>query len=111
MPSPSDPVTQAVLVAERPLRLPAHCSTVTAEDMQVRLVLAADLEGAIEIDASDVESIGQAMLQLLVAAHTEARVKNMPFAIHDPSRAFVERVTSCHLADAIGLDLQEGPTL
>ncbi|HEX8419995.1 STAS domain-containing protein [uncultured Sphingomonas sp.] len=92
---------------ERSLRLPAHCTTVTAEETRVRLVLAADLDGAMEVDASDVESIGQATLQLLVAARIEAAANGQRFAIIDPSPAFTDRVNGCRLADAIGLDLRK----
>lgn len=103
-PLPSDAV-------DRGLTLPAHCTTVTAEDLRVRLVLAADLDGAIEVDASDVESIGQAVLQLLVAARIEADANGQRFAIIDPSPAFVDRVTRCRLAEAIGLELQKEDAL
>lgn len=98
--------SQPDLAAAGPVRLPAHGTTVTAEDLRVRLVLAADFEGRIEIDASEVESVGQAVLQLLVAARGEAETAGQPFAIADPSRAFVERVTACRLADALGLPTQ-----
>ncbi|OWK33101.1 STAS domain-containing protein [Sphingomonas mucosissima] len=86
-----------------PIRLLAHNSTVAAEDLRVRLVLAADFQGRIEVDASEVESVGQAVLQLLIAARIDAEQNGMPFEILNPSRAFVERVTACCLADAIGL--------
>lgn len=89
---------------DRSLRLPAHGTTVTAEDLRVRMVLAADHDDAIEIDASEVESVGQAVLQLLVAARTEAQANGQPFRIINPSPAFQERVASCRLADAIGLE-------
>jgi anti-anti-sigma regulatory factor len=92
---------------ERALRLPAHAGTVTAEDVKVRLVLAADLNGEVLVDASDVESIGQAVLQLLVAARAEARGANRTFRIENPSPAFVDRVTRCRLADAIGIETGE----
>ena len=39
------------------------------------------------------------MLQILVAAHAEAGI-----AITDPSPAFVDRVTRCRLAAAVGLE-------
>lgn len=90
---------------ERALRLPAHGTTVTAEDLRVRLVLAADLDDAIEIDASEVESVGQAVLQLLVAARAEAIAGGQEFRIANPSPAFVERVNRCRLAPAIDLDI------
>ena len=96
---------------DRGLKLPAHCTTVTAEDLRVRLVLATDLDGGIEIDASDVESIGQAALQLLVAARIEAQAGGQRFAILDPSPAFVDRIQRCRLADAIGLELQKEDAL
>lgn len=86
------------------LRLPAHGTTVTAEDLRVQLVLAADQKDVIEVDASEVESVGQAVLQLLVAARSEASAGGQDFRIVNPSQAFVERVRSCHLAHAVGLD-------
>lgn len=89
---------------ERNLRLPAHGTTVTAEDLRVRLVLAADLDDAIEIDASEVESVGQAVLQLLVAARAEAASNGLDFRIANPSPAFVDRVNRCQLGAAIGLE-------
>lgn len=102
-PSPSD----AAPALDRRLTMPAHCTTVTAEDLRVRLVLAADLDGAIEIDASEVESVGQAVLQLLVAARIEAEANGQRFAILAPSPAFIDRVARCRLASAIGLELQK----
>ena len=89
---------------DRSLRLPAHGTTVTAEDLRVRLVLAADLDDAIEVDASEVESVGQAVLQLLVAANAEATSAGQAFRIVNPSPAFTDRVNRCHLAAAIGLE-------
>ncbi|MBO9623705.1 MAG: STAS domain-containing protein [Sphingomonas sp.] len=92
------------LAEDRSLRLPAHGTTVTAEDLRVRLVLAADFDDVLEIDASEVESVGQAVLQLLVAARAEAAGNGQPFRITNPSPAFVDRVTRCQLADVIGLE-------
>ncbi|MET0307322.1 MAG: STAS domain-containing protein [Sphingomonas sp.] len=89
---------------DRSLRLPAHGTTVTAEDLRVRLVLAADHDDAIEVDASQVESVGQAVLQLLVAARAEAQSAGQAFRILDPSPAFTDRVTRCQLAAAIGIE-------
>lgn len=87
-----------------PVRLPAHGTTVTAEDLRARLVMAADFDGLVEVDASGVESVGQAVLQLLVAMHAEARETGQTYRIINPSAAFVERVTCCRLAEAIGLE-------
>jgi anti-anti-sigma regulatory factor len=92
---------------DRTLRLPAHATTVTAEDLRVRLVLAFDFDEAIEVDASESESVGQAVLQLLVAARGEASRNDHDFRIANPSPAFVERVTRCRLADALGLETGE----
>lgn len=89
------------------VRLPVHGTTVTAEDLRVRLVLAADLNDVLEVDASEVESVGQAVLQLLVAARVEAASNGQTFRIVYPSQAFAERVTSIHLAHAVGLDTGE----
>ncbi len=86
------------------LRLPAHGTTVTAETLRARLLAAADVEDAVEIDASQVESVGQAVLQLLVAARAEAAHGRHYFRIANPSPAFVDRVNRCRLAGAIGLD-------
>jgi anti-anti-sigma regulatory factor len=92
------------LEADRTVRLPAHGTTVTAEDLRTRLVAAADAHDAIEVDASDVESVGQAVLQLLVAARADAEGEGQTFHITNPSQAFIDRVTSCRLADAVGLE-------
>ena len=92
---------------DRTLILPVHGTTVTAEELRVRMVLASDFDQAIEIEASAVESVGQAVLQLLVAAKIEADDQGQPFEIQNPSAAFVQRVTACGLADALGLAAQE----
>ena len=89
--------------------LPAHCATVTAEDLRVKLVLAADLDEELVVDASEVESVGQAVLQLLVAARHEAQGRGQPFLITNSSNAFVQRVSACGLGDLLGLEQQEGP--
>ncbi|MDF0542518.1 STAS domain-containing protein [Sphingobium sp. H39-3-25] len=92
---------------DRSLRLPVHGTTVTAEDLRVRLVLSSDTDSETLVDASDVESVGQAVLQLLIAAKAEADSSGQPFKITNPSPALVERVTACGLADAIGLTMEE----
>ena len=92
---------------DRSLHLPVHGSTVTAEDLRVRLVLASDFDGEIVVDASEVESVGQAVLQLLVAAKAEAESAGQAFIITNPSPAFVDRVTACRLGEAIGLIREE----
>ncbi|WP_327194202.1 STAS domain-containing protein [Novosphingobium lindaniclasticum] len=97
-------------VEDRSLQLPVHGSTVTAEDLRVRMVLACDFDGALHIDASRVETVGQAVLQLLVAARAEAREAGHDFEIVNPSAAFVERVQACGLAEAVGLSEEEFPS-
>jgi anti-anti-sigma regulatory factor len=97
MPPPLDPETASSVI-----HLPSHATTVTAEDRLARLINAAD-DGATTIDASASESIGQAALQVLLAARIEARDAGHEFHIIDPSPAFVERMEKCGLADAIGL--------
>lgn len=89
---------------DRSLRLPVHGTTVTAESLRVRLVQALDLDGRMEVDASEVESVGQAVLQLLVAARAEAEAGGQEFCIANPSQAFVDRVNKSRLADAVGLE-------
>ena len=94
---------------DRTLRLPAHGGTVAAEELRTAMVLASDFGEVTEIDASAVESIGQAVLQLLIAAKAEAASLDRGFAICNPSRAFVDRVNACGLADAIGLPVEKEP--
>lgn len=105
--NPPDPIGPNPADEDRLLKLPPQGMTVTAEDLRVRLVLACDFDGAIEVDASAVESVGQAVLQLLVAAKAEAEAKGQRFVIHNPSPAFVNRVTACGMASAIGLTVEE----
>ena len=104
----SNPSLPEVAAEERSLRLPANGTTVIAEDLRVRLVLAADIDEEIVVDASEVENVGQAVLQLLVAARAEAVRAGQHFVISNPSRAFADRVKACRLAGALGLQDQEG---
>jgi len=97
------PLSPSDLAEDRSLRLPVHGNTVAAEDLKVRLVLSADLDQEMHIDASQVESVGQCVLQLLVAARIEADRKSLDFQITNPSPAFVERVAGCGLADTLGV--------
>lgn len=115
MPNQPDPISPEILPdlaaealgEERALILPVHGTTVTAEDLRVRMVLASDFDQMMEIDASAVESVGQAVLQLLVAAKIEADAQGQPFIIRNPSPAFIDRVTACGLAAAVGLSVEE----
>ncbi|WP_298675659.1 STAS domain-containing protein [uncultured Sphingomonas sp.] len=87
-----------------PPRLSPNATTVSAPALRDSLLAAMAGDGAIAVDASAVENIGQAVLQILVAACAEARGAGRAFAIIDPSPAFVERVTRCRLAAAVGLE-------
>ena len=95
--NPSDPGAAA------PIALPVHATTVCAEELKVRLVLAADLGGAVHVDAGSVDSVGQAAIQLLLAARGEAMAEGRPFLIVDPSPAFLARITALGLTEALGL--------
>lgn len=86
---------------ERRIVLPAHGTTVTAEELKVRLVLAADLDERIEIHAGAVESLGQAVIQLLLAARAEAERSGKPFSILSPSPAFADCIAWCGLAETL----------
>lgn len=101
-PSPLDPVLD-----EGPIVLPVSGTTVAAEELQVRLVLAADRLPELSIDASQVENVGQAVLQLLVAARAEAEDRGLDFDIVAPSAAFLARVRACRLAEPLGLSSRE----
>lgn len=106
-PGASDVDGDAVASVGR-ISLPASCGTTAADELRTALVLAADFAPATTIDAAGVENIGQAVLQLLVAARHEAMRDGRNFAIVDASPAFVERVTGCRLADAVGLVVETG---
>ncbi|MXP10465.1 STAS domain-containing protein [Pseudoblastomonas halimionae] len=90
--------------AQGPLKLPANGTTASAEELRIQLVLLLDGEDAEEIDASEVDNAGQAVLQLLVAAQAEAREAGRPLSFVNPSAAFRDRVERCRLTDQIGLD-------
>ena len=98
--TPSPPET----TGQPPLKLPANGTTSTAEELRVQLVLILDGHDPAQIDASEVENVGQAVLQLLVAAQAEARAADRPLSFVNPSAAFRDRVERCRLTDQIGLD-------
>ena len=85
------------------VRLPANGTTVAAEELHAALVLAIDHAPAIVVDASMVEHVGQAVLQLLIAARAQAAAQDIDFTIAEPSPAFRARVSACGLCEAIGL--------
>jgi anti-anti-sigma regulatory factor len=104
--APQDEVPVA-MVEPSAFCLPAHGTTAIAEEWHPRLVAAADAGDAIAVDASEAETIGQAMLQLLVAARADALGHDRAFTITNPSRAFSDRVTGCALAQSLGLITEE----
>ncbi|WP_242148622.1 hypothetical protein [Sphingomonas sp. BAUL-RG-20F-R05-02] len=85
------------------LRLPVHCLTKDAEDLRVRLVIAADQGDGIVVDATDTQTIGQAVLQLLVAARAEAVVTGQAFAIDHLDPTLAARLAGFGLTGALGL--------
>lgn len=87
------------------ISLSGHGSTVTAEELRTQLVGASDFADTTAIDASALVSVGQAVLQLLIAARREATAREHDFHFVGASAAFSERVVSCQLADAIGLEI------
>lgn len=91
------------LEADGRLRLPPNVTIVMAEDLRAGLVLAADHEAAILIDASETLSIGQAALQLLIAARQETDRMKIPFAIENAQPALVARICALGLGDMLGL--------
>ena len=80
-------MTSAALPEPMRLRLPA------AMDMRTVEALTRDLIGlrgqAISLDASGVERLGALGLQVLLSARLTWRVDKLPFAVVDPSEAFM----------------------
>ena len=96
MPSPPDSE-----VSCEALMLPANGDTASAQDLHAQLIARFDREDPVEIDASAIEHIGQAVLQLLVAACNEARAADRQITFTNPSPAFRECVERCGLNDKI----------
>lgn len=92
---------------ESGLRLAPNVTTVMAEDLRAALVLAADHDEEIRVDATDTVSIGQAALQLLVAAKLEADRLGMPFLIDHAQPALTQRIAALGLAETLGLAVGE----
>ena len=89
------------------VRLPPYGSTVVAEDLRVQLVLAADLEGDVVVDGSEVESIGQAVIQLLIATREEADRNGHSFSIANPSAPLRQRLSACGLSALLELEEED----
>jgi anti-anti-sigma regulatory factor len=82
------------------IRLPAHCGTAAAPALHRTLAEAAAGGVPLAIDAGEVESLGQAVLQLLLAARAAAPA----MTIAPVSPAFAERVAALRLAPALGME-------
>lgn len=105
-PEASEPQLEPVAVADSVpgvIKLTGHATTVTAEGLRAELVLAAEGAATTAIDASELLSVGQAVLQLLIAAREDAVQHDHPFHFTGASAAFSERVLGCQLAESIGL--------
>lgn len=87
------------------IRLVGHGTTVTAENLRTQLVVAFDLCDSTVIDTSESLSVGQAVLQLLIAARNEAKQHGHDFRFVATGAIFSERVNSYQLAEAIGLEI------
>ncbi|WP_246351898.1 STAS domain-containing protein [Sphingobium subterraneum] len=87
--------------------MPANVTTVLAEDLRARLVLAADHDEAIFIDASETETVGQAALQLLIAAQREAARLGLPFVIENMRPELVARIARLGFGELLGLSTAE----
>ena len=88
--------------------MPANLTTVLAEDLRARLVLAADRDEAIVIDASQTESVGQAALQLFLAAQREAERLGLPFAIENMQPDVAGRIARLGFTELLGLQTAGG---
>lgn len=87
------------------VHLPANGATVTASALRERLIDAFEQGGATVIDGSAVQTIGQAVLQLMLAGRHQAAAAGTTWDIINASPSLVEMAQSCCLAEAIGLDL------
>lgn len=85
------------------VRLPANGTTACAEDVRTELVFAAQQGRGIEIDASAVRSVGQAVLQLLAAAQRDATAAGYALLFSGTTPEFRDRVAGCKMNEMIGL--------
>lgn len=93
-----------LVIAPTLVRLPANGTTAAAEDLRNELVFAAVQGRGIELDASEVQNVGQAVLQLLVAARRDAVASGTALSFRDVPAAFSDRVRGCRLSELTGLD-------
>lgn len=80
--------------------LPAQCGSAAAEGLHRALCEATD-RGAVHIDASQVDSVGQAVLQLLLAARRTAQARGISFDIRSASETFSDTLSRCQLPELL----------
>ena len=90
-----------------PILLPPHCSIDAAASLRDAL-LAIEAPAGVAIDAGAVETIGQAVLQLLLAARNDAVADGRAFALIGTSPAFAARIEALGLGDRLGLTALQG---
>lgn len=91
--------------------LPANGTTTAAEELRNQLVCAAELGGSTVIDGSAVQTIGQAVLQLLVAARRTAAAEGRSCIITGASAAMMVVADACCLAEELGIVTGEAQAL
>lgn len=87
--------------------LPASAMTLSAEDLRVRLVMAVDSDEDMVVDAGETGLVGQAVLQLLVAARQAAQNAGKAFSIINPDSELSGRLVALGLGDTIGNQAEE----
>lgn len=98
------PIVQPSTGEPHRIVLPAALTTPACDALHQGLVAALASDAPVELDASAVETVGQAALQLLVATRREVAGRGGSFFIAAPSASFTEQVTRCGMTALIGLD-------
>jgi len=81
--------------------LPANPNTLAAEDLRVQLVMAVDSDEDVTIDAGEAGLVGQAVLQLLVAADRAVQDAGKSLSIINCDAELCGRLTALGLADTL----------
>lgn len=82
------------------LALPAQCGNAAAARLHGALLEAAG-RGAVRIDASQVSSVGQSVLQLLLSARRTAEVGGTAFEIASSSAELSDTLARCQLSELL----------
>lgn len=85
------------------VQLPRDGTTVAAGAVHTELLNAMEQGGAVIIDGSLVHTIGQAVLQLLLATRRQAIAAGTAYNVVNASPALVDQARRYCLAEAIGL--------